>query len=153
MPLDIREDGLAGSEIRALLEAHLATMDDHSPPESIHALDLNALRAPDITFWSVYDEKVLVGCGALRLLSAIHGEIKSMHTAQDHRGKGVARSLVEHILAVARSQGLERLSLETGTPDAFAPARNLYASFGFRECPPFGDYTDDPFSTCMTLEL
>lgn len=116
MPLEIREDDLAGPEIRTLPEAHLATMADHSPPESIHALDLNALRAPGVTFWSVYDEKVLVGCGALRRLTAMHGEIKSMHTAQDHRGKGVARSLVEHILAVARSQGLERLSLETGPP-------------------------------------
>lgn len=153
MPLDIREDDLKGPEIRALLETHLTTMAEHSPPESVHALDLDALRAPDITFWSVYDGETLAGCGALRRLTATHGEIKSMHTKEDLRGKGVAGSLVEYILAVARSEGLERLSLETGRLAPFASAQLLYRKFDFKECPPFGDYQPDPFSMCMTLDL
>lgn len=149
----IREDDLTGPEIAALLQAHLDTMALHSPPESIHALDLDALRVPDVTFWTVWDGPDLLGCGALKELDAGHGEIKSMHTAEQHRGRGVARLLVKYILRTARDRGYARLSLETGSMEAFAPARALYARFGFVETGPFGDYAEDPFSVFMTLVL
>lgn len=153
MDLEIRLDDLRGPEIAALLEAHLAYARRHSPPESVHALDLDRLRAPEITFWSLWDDGALAGCGALKELAPDHGEIKSMHTAEAHRGKGVASRLVAHILDEARRRGYRRVSLETGSVEAFAPARALYARHGFRVCPPFADYRDDPFSVCMTLEL
>jgi putative acetyltransferase len=149
----IRQDDLRGPEIADLLRSHLAFAASHSPPESVHALDLERLRAPEITFWSVWSERVLVGCGALKELSPEHGEIKSMHTAATHRGKGVAARVLEHIVAVARARSYRRLSLETGTMDAFAPARALYARFGFRVCPPFASYREDSNSVCMTLDL
>lgn len=149
----IRKDDLRGPEIAALLEAHLDLMRSISPPESVHALDLEALRLPDITFWTVWDGQSLLGCGALKELDPSHGEVKSMHTAAAARGKGVARRLVEHILAEARARGYRRLSLETGSTEDFAPARGLYARFGFTTCEPFADYGLDPFSAFMTLEL
>ena len=149
----IRKDDLRGSEIAALLQAHLAHAVRHSPPESIHALDLDRLLAPEITFWSVWLNGVLVGCGALKELAPDHGEIKSMHTAQTHRGKGVAACLLGHILAEARARSYRRVSLETGTMEGFAAARSLYTRSGFRVCPPFAPYREDPNSVCMTLEL
>ncbi len=153
MSLRIVVDDLTGPGIIALLERHLATMRAQSPPESVHALDLDGLRARQVTFWSVYDGEDLVGCGALKDLGAGHGEIKSMHTAAEARGRGVAAAMVSHILAEARRRGYARLSLETGAPEEFAPARRLYARFGFTETGPFGDYVLDPFSVFMTLEL
>jgi putative acetyltransferase len=149
----IREDDLRGPEIAALLRAHLDHAARHSPPESVHALDLERLRAPGITFWTAWSEGELLGCAALRELSSDHGEIKSMHTAAAHRGKGVAAKLVEHLLAEARVRGYRRVSLETGSVDGFAPARALYVRFGFEACPPFADYREDPYSVCMTLQL
>ena len=149
----IRRDDLAGPEIAALLQAHLDHAAEHSPRESIHALDLGRLRDPAITFWSVWSGVELAGCGALRELAPDHGEIKSMHTARAHRGRGVAAQLLTHILDEARSRGYRRVSLETGTMAGFAPARALYARFGFSVCPPFADYRVDPNSVCMTLEL
>lgn len=151
--LSIREDDLSGPEIAALLRAHMDFAVGQSPIESVHALDLDQLRGPDITFWSAWEGRTLVGCGALKELASDHGEIKSMHTAAAHRGKGVAARLVEHILGVARARGYRRVSLETGTPAAFEPARALYARYGFRPCPPFPPYRDDPYSVCMTLRL
>jgi len=151
--VDIRIDDLRGPEIAALLETHLDHMRAISPPESVHALDLDALRAPAITFWTMWQHGSLIGCGALRELDPTHGEIKSMHTPASCRGQGHGRRMVEHILAVARERGYTRLSLETGATHDFIAARSLYASFGFETCPPFGDYFEDPFSTCMTLEL
>ncbi len=151
--LQIRTDDLTGPEIADLLRSHLEFARRHSPPESVHALDLDRLRAPEITFWSVWDGDALVGFGALKELAADHGEIKSMHTAEAHRGKGVASRLVEHILAEARRRGYRWVSLETGTPAGFAPARDLYARYGFQECPPFPPYREDPYSVCMTLDL
>ncbi|MGE5180318.1 MAG: GNAT family N-acetyltransferase [Bacteroidota bacterium] len=153
MDFEIRRDDLRGPEIAALLQSHLEYARRHSPPESVHALDLDRLRAPEITFWSLWDDGSLVGCGALKELAPDHGEIKSMHTAEAHRGKGVASRLVAHILDEARKRGYRRVSLETGSVEAFAPARALYARHGFRVCPPFASYRDDPFSVCMTLEL
>lgn len=149
----IREDDLRGPEIAALLRAHLDHAALHSPPESVHALDLERLRAPGITFWTAWSEGELLGCAALRELSADHGEIKSMHTAAAHRGQGVAAKLVEHLLTQARARGYRRVSLETGSVDGFAPARALYARFGFEICPPFANYREDPYSVCMSLEL
>ena len=125
----------------------------HSPPESVHALDLAALRKPDITFWSVWQGEELVGCGALKELNRLHGEIKSMRTASPHLRKGIASRLLAHILAEAQRRSYGWLSLETGSMEAFAPARNLYARFGFRQCGPFGTYVEDPNSAFMTREL
>ena len=150
----IRLDDLSGPEIRALLEEHLRHMHEVSPAESVHALDLAGLRKPEITFWTAWSGKELLGCGALKELDPAHGEIKSMRTATAHRRQGVGRAMLEHILAEARARRYTRLSLETGAPEAFAPARRLYASFGFAYCGPFADYpADDPNSVFMTLTL
>ncbi len=149
----IREDDLSGPEIKALLEAHLDLMRSISPPESVHALDLEALRAPEVTFWTLWDGAALLGCGALKQLDPTHGEIKSMHTAAAAHGRGVARKMVEHILEEAQRRGYRRLSLETGATEDFAAARGLYNGFGFTTCGPFADYVLDPFSAFMTLEL
>jgi len=151
--IDIRVDDLRGSEIIGLLQAHLDHMRAISPPESVHALDLDALRKSDITFWTMWQDDTLIGCGALRELDPLHGEIKSMHTPQAMRGNGYGRLMVTHVLDEARRRGYKRLSLETGATDDFIAARSLYAAFGFQTCPPFGNYFEDPFSTCMTLEL
>ncbi|MEJ8812676.1 GNAT family N-acetyltransferase [Variovorax ureilyticus] len=151
--MEIRQDDLRGPEIRALLEEHLSHMRAVSPPESVHALDLDKLRQPDISFWTVWKGGDLLGCGALRALSSTHGEIKSMRTAEAHRGRGVARAVLNHIVAEAQARGFERLSLETGSMQAFAPAHRLYESFGFTRCEPFGDYAPDPNSLFMTKRL
>lgn len=152
--MHIREDDLRGADVVALLQAHLDDMHRHSPPESVHALDLDALRRPEITFWTMRDDGgALMGCGALKQLDAGHGEIKSMRTAAAHLRRGVAATLLRHLLRTARARGYRRLSLETGAPEAFAPARALYARFGFAECGPFADYAEDPWSVFMTLEL
>lgn len=151
--LQIRIDDLMGPEIADLLRAHLAFCRAASPPESTHALDLDGLRAPAVTFWSVWEGPDLIGCGALKELDRAHGEIKSMHTAARHRGRGVGVAILKHIVAEARGRGYRRLSLETGSMAAFAPARALYAGFGFTECPPFDTYKPDPNSVFMALDL
>ena len=149
----IREDDLRGPEVAALLEEHLAEMRRHSPPGSVHALDLDALRGPAITFWTVWRGDRLAGCGALRELDPAHGELKSMRTARAFQRQGVAAALLDHMLAVARARGYRRLSLETGSGAPFAPAHALYARYGFERCPPFADYVLDEFSVCMTREI
>jgi putative acetyltransferase len=151
--MNIRIDDLRGPEIRALLEEHLRSMREQSPPESVHALDLDALRQPEITFWTVWNGGELQGCGALKELDAGHGEIKSMRTAYAHRRRGVARRLLAHILDEARRRAYARVSLETGSMAAFAPARELYAQFGFAGCGPFAQYREDPNSVFMTRRL
>ena len=151
--IEIRADDLRGADVAALLQEHLDDMHRHSPPESVHALDLDTLRRPEITFWVVRDGDALLGCGALKQLDPRHGEIKSMRTANVHRGRGVGALMLDHIVAEARRRGYARLSLETGTPAAFDPARRLYARYGFVECGPFAGYAPDPYSTFMTLEL
>jgi putative acetyltransferase len=151
--MEIRRDNLAGPEIRVLLQEHMANMLALSPPESVHALDLDALRQPDITFWTVWSQAGLLGCGALKELGLAHGEIKSMRTAIAHRGKGVAKAMLAHILAEAQRRSYRRLSLETGSMEAFQPAQKLYRSFGFDYCRPFGDYVEDPNSVFMTRAL
>ncbi len=146
-------DDLTGPQVHALLEEHLQNMRQLSPPESVHALDLAALRGPEITFWAAWEGAELLGCGALKQLDPSHGEIKSMRTAQKHRRRGVARAMLSHIIEEARRRGYARLSLETGAMEAFEPAQQLYAGFGFVLCPPFADYTDDPNSVFMTRSL
>jgi putative acetyltransferase len=151
--LDIRLDDLTGSEVAALIGEHLQGMALHSPPESIHALNLEGLKKPEITFWSAWEQDELVGCGALKELDSQHGEIKSMRTSSSHLRKGVAKRILEHIIEEAKRRGYQRLSLETGSMDAFEPAKRLYASFGFQYCKPFSDYIEDPNSVFMTKEL
>ncbi len=151
--MDIKLDDLTGSEVIALIGEHLQGMALHSPPESIHALNLDGLKKPEITFWSAWEKEELVGCGALKELDRQHGEIKSMRTSSAHLRKGVARRILEHIIAEAERRGYQRLSLETGSMDAFEPAKKLYASFGFQYSMPFSDYTEDPNSVFMTKEL
>jgi putative acetyltransferase len=151
--MDVRLDDLSGPEVRELLEEHVRNMLALSPRESMHALDVDGLRAPDITFWTVWGGNSLLGCGALREISPAHGEIKSMRTASAHRRKGVARAMLTHIIAEATKRRYHRLSLETGSMQAFEPAQKLYESFGFTYCPPFGDYVEDPNSVFMTRVL
>ena len=152
--MKIEIDNLSSSDVRELLENHLRSMTLHSPPESVHALDLPALRQPEITFWTVRNgEGELLGCGALKELNSFHGEIKSMRTASQHLRKGVAKHLLYHIIAEAERRSYKRLSLETGSAAAFEPAQKLYESFGFRYCAPFADYIEDPYSRFMTKEL
>ena len=151
--MKIKIDDLSGPEIQQLLREHLENMAENSPPESRHALDLEQLRQPDITFWTVWDGAELLGCGALKELSADHGEIKSMRTATAHLRKGVATMLLDHIISEAKRRGYCRLSLETGSMQYFEPAHRLYYKFGFRKCAPFAGYTDDPNSVFMTREL
>jgi putative acetyltransferase len=151
--MEIRLDDLAGVEIRALLAEHLRNMHEHSPPESVHALDVTGLLQPEVSFWTVWSDGELLGCGALKELTPAHGEIKSMRTASAHRRKGVARAMLEHIIAEARRRAYARLSLETGSMAAFEAARRLYESFGFEYCPPFGDYREDPNSVFLTRKL
>jgi len=149
----IEPDDLSGEDVRALLTEHLADMHAVSPPESVHALDLEALRAPGVTFVAAREDGVLLGCGALKELDGAHGEVKSMRTAAGARGRGVAAAVLAHLLAVARERGYRRVSLETGAEDFFAPARRLYTRHGFAPCAPFADYTHDPHSVYLTLEL
>lgn len=153
LTLEIRRDDLTGPEIIALLEEHLRCMAMISPPESRHALDLDGLRRPGISFWTIWNGADLAGCGALKELTREHAEIKSMRTAYAYQRKGIASEMVRHIVAEAKRRGYRRLSLETGSMPYFEPARRLYASFGFRHCPPFGSYTLDPNSVFMTREI
>jgi putative acetyltransferase len=137
----------------ALLEEHRAAMQATAPPESQHALDLSGLRAPGVQVWALHEDDALLGCGALQHLDAAHAEIKSMRTARTHLRRGVARTVLEHLLNEAHAAGYRRVSLETGSMAYFEAARRLYASFGFVGCAPFGHYTADPNSIFMTLEL
>ncbi len=143
-------DDLSGPEVAELLADHLREMHQHSPPESVHALELDALKTPDITFWSIWSGDRLVGCGALKELDAAHAEIKSMRTAPEFRGKGAGKLMLRHILDTAKQRGYARLSLETGSMAAFDPARRLYESHGFEYCGPFAGYILDPYSVFMT---
>jgi putative acetyltransferase len=149
----IIEDDLTGPEIRALLETHFAGMLANSPEGSCHFLDFGGLKGPGVTFWSIWEEDELLGCGALKQHDAELGEIKSMRTHADHLRKGAGAAMLEHIIGVARARGYQRLSLETGSGEAFDAAHGLYLRYGFEYCPSFGDYREDPFSRFMTLVL
>ena len=149
----IEIDDLSRPEIHALLNEHLQSMYELSPPESVHALDLDKLRRPEITFWSAWEDSVLLGCGALKELNLTHGEVKSMRTPNARRREGAGRAILAHIIETAKSRSYERLSLETGSMEAFSPAQRLYESFGFTYCGPFGEYVEDPNSVFMTVRL
>lgn len=151
--MNIRVDDLMGPEIVELLSEHLRCTAKVSPPESRHALDLDGLRNPNITFWSVWEGHELAGCGALKELAAGLAEIKSMRSSKARLRKGVATMLLQHIIGEAKRRGYRRLSLETGSMAYFEPAHKLYAKFGFRKCVPFAGYVEDPNSIFMTKEL
>lgn len=151
--MDIRIDNLEGEEIAKFLQQHIEDMKATSPPESIHALDLEELRVPEITFWTVYSGGELVACGALKELDPHHGEVKSMRVLTSARGSGIGSKLVDHIVEVARNRRYRALKLETGSMAFFEPARSLYLKHGFTYCGPFGSYKEDPNSVFMTLPL
>lgn len=155
--LHIRLDDLRDPRIEAFMQEHLVDMRAVSPPESVHALDMAQLRQPDIAFWSAWvpedNGDTLVGTGALKRLDANHAELKSMRTSAHHRGRGIARQVLNHLLQEARTRGFTQLSLETGPQPFFEPARQLYFQHGFVECGPFAEYGPDPYSFFMTRPL
>jgi putative acetyltransferase len=146
-------DDLSGPEIARFLDEHIQEMLSVTPPESKHALDLDGLRKPEITLWTVVDGDLLVGCGAIKALDRTHAELKSMRTAQTLRGSGIASRLLAHIITEATRIGFTRLSLETGSAEFYLPARKLYEKFGFAYCQPFADYRPDPNSVFMTRQI
>lgn len=151
--MEIKVDDLRDPRIHELLDEHLQNMMAISPPESVHALDLDELRQPEITFWAAWESDELLGCGAIKELDAAHAEVKSMRTASAHLRKGVASQILIHMLDEAKSRGYRRVSLETGSMDEFEPARRLYKLFGFEFCGPFADYREDPNSVFMTKAI
>ena len=151
--IEIRVDDLTGETTRALIAFHLDGMHDTSPPESVHALDIDGLRHPSVTFWSAWIDGELAGIAALKSIDAERGELKSMRVDDRFRGSGVGRALLRHLIAEARRGGMTSLWLETGSPDDFVPAQRLYESEGFTRCGPFDGYIDDPFSVFMTRTL
>ncbi len=151
--MDIQEDKLDGPEIQALLALHLKDMRENSPPGSVHALDLSELAAPDVAVWSAWNGTTLLGCAALKALGPNRGELKSMRTAPAHVRQGVAGALLEHVLAVARSRGYVKISLETGGGPAFEPALAFYRRRGFQDGPAFGGYAATDFNRFLHLDL
>jgi putative acetyltransferase len=151
--MDIRIGELKNKQVISLLQEHHAEMLLLSPPESVHALDLDALNTPEITFISLWFNNNLAGVGAIKELGSEHAEIKSMRTSKAHLRKGVAHILLDYIIMLAIHRGYQKLSLETGTMDDFLPAQKLYLKFGFEECQPFGSYTKDPYSMFMSKNL
>jgi putative acetyltransferase len=151
--MQIKIDDLRGPEIALLLEEHLAGMRASSPACSVHALDIDALRKPEITFWSAWEDSELLGCGALKELNPQHAEVKSMRTSSNHLRKKVASSILQVLIDTAVSRGYKKLSLETGAQPAFVPARTMYEGFGFTYCAPFEGYWDDPNSVFMEKVL
>lgn len=149
----IEIDDLSRPAIQDLLSEHLANMYELSPPEQVFALDLSKLKSPDITFWTVWDDDLLLGCGALKELTSKHGEIKSMRTPAKLRGRGAGRAVLHQIIETARQRRYRLVSLETGTHPAFLAAQQLYRSAGFQESGPFANYKDDPHSLFMELRL
>ncbi|WP_338467393.1 GNAT family N-acetyltransferase [Novosphingobium sp. ZN18A2] len=150
----IERDDLSRDAVRALVALHLGAMHEHSPPESIHALPVEHLLAPEVSFYTAWDGNALAAMGALKQSDPRHGELKSMRAAPEYRGKGAGRAILRHLLNVARARGYARVSLETGSGPAFEPALGLYCSEGFVECGPFANYrAGDPFTRFLTLEL
>ena len=146
-------DDLSGQQIADFLEEHIEDMKSTSPPQSKHALDIKGLQQPEITFWTMWEDNELVGCGAIKELSPDHGEIKSMRTSAKLRGNGLASKMLIHIINQAEKRGYQRLSLETGSMEFFVPAVNLYKKFGFEICEPFANYKEDPNSIFMSKVL
>ena len=153
MDLVIAVDDPRIDDVRTLLDRHLAFAREVTPPDHVHAMEVDDLLGPGVTFFSARRDGALLGVGALKRLDEAHAELKSMHTSEAARGQGVGRAMVDHLLAVATEGRYQRVSLETGTMDAFAPARSLYTKVGFKPCAPFGEYTVNPHSAYMTLDL
>jgi putative acetyltransferase len=153
MSIRIEPDDLTRPQVLELIEEHLRNMYAITPPEHVFAFDVSKLKAPDVTFWTAWDGNDLVGCAALKQLSPTEGEIKSMRTPAARRRTGAGRSLLHHLIAVARARGYRALYLETGRQPEFVPAQTLYASAGFSRCGPFGSYADNGNSVFMTLPL
>lgn len=151
--LHFRLDDLSGEATRALIARHLEGMYETSPPESVHAFDIDKLKDPSVTFWSVWIGGEIAGCGALKDMGGKRGEIKSMRVADKFLGRGIGRDILNHLIAEARARGMTSLWLETGSSPAFKPALGLYASRGFKRCGPFEGYSDDPFSVFMTRQI
>jgi putative acetyltransferase len=151
--MKIQIDNLKSVKVKQLLQEHHNDMLKHSPVESVHALDLSSLKAPEVTFFTAWFDNELAGCGALKKLSEKHVELKSMRTSQHFLRRGVAAKLLTHMITTAQAQSYERISLETGTMNAFVPAQKLYKSFGFQVCQPFSDYQEDPFSMFLTKTI
>ena len=149
----VTPDDPQAPDVRALLERHFAFNHQHSPPQDVHALDASELSADGVTFFTIREDGVVLGMGALKELDPAHAEIKSMHTTAAARGRGVARAMLTHLVETARSRGFARISLETGNQDAFAPARALYGSLGFEPCGAFNGYWEGSTSVFLTLEL
>ncbi|MCT2559261.1 GNAT family N-acetyltransferase [Tsuneonella sp. YG55] len=149
----IVRDDLTQPAVLALLQFHLDEMNRWSPADKVHAMAAERLRAPDVTFFSAWDGAALASVGALRDLGAGRGELKSMRSAPDYRGRGAGRAMLDRLLDEARARGMTWLGLETGRPQAFRDAHALYAANGFAECAPFGDYVSDDFSLCMERGL
>jgi putative acetyltransferase len=152
-PMKIAVDDLSGPEIARFLDEHVQQMRSITPPESKHALDLDELRKPEITFWSIMDGDTVVGCAAIKRLDDGHAEVKSMRTAPERKRGGIASLLLEHVITEARQRGFAQLSLETGSAEFFLPARKLYEKFGFKYCQAFADYQPDPNNVFMTRVL
>lgn len=148
--IEILRDDIADDAVMNLLSEHLADMYSHSPPQSVHALDIEKLKHPSVTFWVARECGTVLGCVALKELDPIHGEMKSMRTAATSRNRGVGSRLLEHVIQQAGSRGYTRISLETGSMDFFEPARRLYGKYGFEYCGPFADYELDANSVFMT---
>ncbi|KHT39163.1 GNAT family N-acetyltransferase [Vibrio sinaloensis] len=151
--MEIRIDDLSGGEVLQLLQEHLQDMYATSPPESVHALDVDALKSPEITFYSGWVGEKLLGCVAIKSLGDQHVELKSMRTSNNARNQGVASGLLEHVIQQAGAKGYKTISLETGSQAFFQPARSLYEKYGFEYCGPFGGYKEDPHSRFMTRPL
>lgn len=149
----IETDDLTRPEVLALLREHLAHMHEMSPPESVHALDVERLKEPTVTFFTAWDESTLLGCGAIRELGPEHGEVKSMRTPNGLRRRGAGRAILAHIIDVAKSRGYRKLSLETGSAEGFKPAQHLYEDMGFVRAGAFGEYRDDGFKVFLSLDL
>ena len=153
MQIVMRIDDLSSDESQSIVREHLAGMLDNTPIESVHALPLDKLRQPHITFWTAWAGSELCGCGALKTLDKQHGEVKTMRTRPMFLRQGVGQAVLSQIVTEANSRGLKRLSLETGSSESFTAARSMYFKNGFEICGPFGDYQLDPHSVFMTRQL
>lgn len=149
----IHEGELDRDDVRTLLAQHFAEMRAGSPPEACHVLPVDGLKAPGIRFFTLREEGILLGCGALKQLDPGHGEVKSMRTANSALGRGVGQAVLDHLLATAKLAGMTRISLETGSTEQFAAANRLYEKNGFERTGPFGDYADTPFTRFFTKEI
>ena len=147
------EGELDRDDVRVLLAQHFAEMRAGSPPEACHVLPVDGLKTTDIRFFTLREDGALLGCGALKRLTADHGEVKSMRTASAALGRGVGKAMLDRIVATAKSEGMSRLSLETGSTEQFAAANRLYEKEGFERTGPFGDYADTPFTRFFTKEI